>query len=118
VEPSRVQRFKPEHLCNVGVNQHSSGKTAKLAAGAVKAIPEAVSIFASREANYQRIRINNMLERLNKELKLRTLVATVFPNGESRMRLTTDVATVISGERANSTTGVALDTIQRGAKND
>jgi len=59
----------------------------KLAAWAAEAIPEALTVFEFPEAHRRRIRTSNMVERLNKELKRRTRVATLFPNEESCLRL-------------------------------
>jgi len=70
----------------------------KLAAWAAEAIPEALTVFAFPEAHRRRIRTSNMVERLNKELKRRTRVATLFPNDASCLRLVSAVAMEISEE--------------------
>lgn len=70
----------------------------KLAAWAAQAIPEALAVFAFPEAHRRRIRTSNMVERLNKELKRRTRVATLFPNDASCLRLVSAVAMEISDE--------------------
>jgi len=70
----------------------------KLAAWAAEAIPEALTVFEFPEAHRRRIRTSNMVERLNKELKRRTRVATLFPNEESCLRLVSAVAMEISDE--------------------
>jgi len=73
-------------------------KAPKLAAWAAEAIPEALTVFAFPEAHRRRIRTSNMVERLNKELKRRTRVATLFPNEDSCLRLVSAVAMEISDE--------------------
>lgn len=70
----------------------------KLAAWAANAIPEALTVFGFPEAHRRRIRTSNMVERLNKELKRRTRVATLFPNEGSCLRLVSAVAMEISDE--------------------
>ena len=73
-------------------------KAPKLATWAAEAIPEALTVFGFPEAHRRRIRTSNMLERLNKELKRRTRVATLFPNEDSCLRMVSAVAMEISDE--------------------
>jgi len=70
----------------------------KLAEWASEAIPEALTVFSFPEAHRRRIRTSNMVERLNKELKRRTAVATLFPNEASCLRLVSAVAMEISDD--------------------
>jgi len=70
----------------------------KLAQWAAGAIPETFPVFAFPEAHRRRLRTSNMVERLNKELKRRTRVATLFPNEASCLRLVSAVAMEISDE--------------------
>lgn len=59
----------------------------QLAAWAEKNLPEGFASFDLPEAHRVRMRTTNGLERLNKELKRRTRVATLFPNPDSCLRL-------------------------------
>ena len=59
----------------------------QLAAWAEINLPEGFAVFGLPEAHRVRMRTTNGLERLNKELKRRTRVATLFPNIESCKRL-------------------------------
>ena len=59
-------------------------------------IPEALEVFAFPAAHRRRLRTNNGLERLNKEIKRRTRVATLFPNEASVLRLVSAVLSEIS----------------------
>lgn len=59
----------------------------QLAAWAEINLPEGFAIFGLPEAHRVRMRTTNGLERLNKELKRRTRVATLFPNSDSCLRL-------------------------------
>jgi transposase-like protein len=59
----------------------------QLAAWAQKNLPEGFAVFDLPEGHRVRMRTANGLERLNKELKRRTRVATLFPNTNSCLRL-------------------------------
>lgn len=50
-------------------------------------IPQGLTVFALPAAHRRKLRTTNMLERLNKEIKRRTRVATLFPNEASLLRL-------------------------------
>ena len=54
-------------------------------------VPEGLTVFDFPTKHRRRLRTNNMLERLNRELKRRTRVATLFPNEASLLRLATAV---------------------------
>jgi len=68
----------------------------KLAAWMEANIPEGLSVFQLPATHRRRLRTTNMLERVNKELKRRTRVATLFPNEASLLRLTSAVLIEIS----------------------
>ena len=70
----------------------------KLAEWAETALPEGLVVFGFQEAHRRRLRTTNVLERLNKEIKRRTRVATLFPNEASCLRLVSAVAMEISEE--------------------
>ena len=59
----------------------------QLAAWAEVNLPEGFAVFNLPDGHRVRMRTTNGLERLNKELKRRTRVATLFPNPESCQRL-------------------------------
>jgi len=74
-------------------------KTApELVAWAEKALPEGLTVFSMPEGHWKRLRTDNMLERLNKEILRRTRVATLFPNTASCLRLVSSVVMEISEE--------------------
>jgi transposase-like protein len=50
-------------------------------------IPEGLTVFSFPEKHQRRLRTTNMLENLNKEIKRRTRVVTIFPNEASCLRL-------------------------------
>jgi len=70
----------------------------KLAAWAEENIPEGLAVFSLPQAHQKRLRTTNAVERLNRELKRRTRVATLFPNDASLLRLVSAVLVEISEE--------------------
>jgi transposase-like protein len=74
-------------------------KTApKLAVWLEANVPESLTVLRLPPSHRRRLRTTNMLERLNRELKRRTRVATLFPNDASLLRLATAVLVEISEE--------------------
>ena len=61
-------------------------------------LPEGLTVFALPVHQRRRMRTSNMLERLNRELKRRTRVATLFPNEASLLRLVSAVLVEVSEE--------------------
>ncbi len=70
----------------------------RLAAWLEENAPEALTVFAFPAAHRKRLRTTNGQERLNKEIKRRTRVATLFPNEASLLRLASAVLSEISDE--------------------
>jgi putative transposase len=70
----------------------------KLAAWLEKNVPEGLTVFDFPLEHRRRLRTNNGLERLNREIKRRTRVASLFPNEESLLRLATAVLMEIDEE--------------------
>ena len=68
----------------------------KLAAWMEANVPESLTVLRLPVAHRKRLRTTNMLERLNREVKRRTRVATLFPNPPSLLRLVTAVLIEIS----------------------
>ncbi len=63
-------------------------KTAsKLALWLEKSIPEGLSVFDFPKAHQRKIRTTNPLERVNREVKRRTQVVSIFPNEAACLRL-------------------------------
>jgi len=59
----------------------------KLAQWLEENIPQGLTVFSLPEAHRRRLRTTNGLERIHKEVKRRTRVATLFPNEASALRL-------------------------------
>jgi len=70
----------------------------KLAEWAENALQEGFTAFLFPEPHRKKIRTVNMLERINKEIRRRTRVATLFPNTDSCLRLVSAVAMEISDD--------------------
>jgi transposase-like protein len=63
-------------------------KTApKLAEWIETNVPEGLTVFILPPGHRKRMRTTNLLENLNKQIKRRTRVATLFPNEASLLRL-------------------------------
>jgi putative transposase len=70
----------------------------KLAAWLEANVPEGLTVFDFPAEHRRRLRTNNGLERLNREIKRRTRVASIFPNENSLLRLATAVLMEIDDE--------------------
>jgi protein gp37 len=70
----------------------------QLAAWLEENVPEALTVLRIPAAHRRRLRTTNGLERLNKEIKRRTRVATLFPNEPSLLRLASAVLSEISDD--------------------
>jgi putative transposase len=70
----------------------------KLAVWLEANVPESLSVMALPVRHRKRLRTTNLLERLNREMKRRTRVATLFPNEASLLRLVTGVLMELSEE--------------------
>jgi len=74
-------------------------KTApKLAVWLAANVPDGLTVFVLPPSHRRRLRTSNLLERLNKEIKRRTRVATLFPNEAALLRLVSAVLMEISEE--------------------
>ncbi len=71
-------------------------KAPKLTEWAEKNIPEGLVVFQFPSEHQKKIRTNNMVERVNKEIRRRTRVASIFPNDKSCLRLISAVLMEIS----------------------
>lgn len=59
-------------------------------------VPESLTVFAVPAPQRRYLRTTNLLERLHKELKRRTRVASLFPNNDSLLRLVSAVLAEVS----------------------
>jgi transposase-like protein len=73
-------------------------------------MPDGLAVFALPASHRRRLRTTNVLERLNRELKRRTRVATLFPTEASLLRLVTGVLVEISDEWETTKRYVTFET--------
>lgn len=83
-------RTEAERLLGQMVDKYAK-LAPKLAAWLESNIPEGLTVFDLPARHRRRLRTNNGLERLNREVKRRTRVASIFPNEDSLLRLATAV---------------------------
>ena len=81
----------------------------RLAAWAEENIPEGLTVFRFPPNHWRRIRTSNGVERLNREIRRRSRVATLFPNEASCLRLVTAVVMEISEEWQTNRIYLRLD---------
>jgi transposase-like protein len=83
-------RGEADRLLAMTVQKYHAA-AAKFAAWLESNVPEGLTVFNFPAEHRRRLRTNNGLERLNREIKRRTRVATLFPNEASLLRLATAV---------------------------
>lgn len=79
-------RAEAERLLKMAIEKYSQ-EMPKLSDWMEENVHEGLAVFSLPEAHRRRLRTTNLLERLNKEIKRRTRVATLFPNEASLLRL-------------------------------
>jgi len=78
--------FEAKRLLEKAVNDYEK-KAPKLAEWMSENIPEGFAVFTLDPKLRRKLRSTNLIERLNREIKRRTRVSTLFPNEESLLRL-------------------------------
>jgi transposase-like protein len=86
-----------KRLLKLAADKHRP-KAPQLADWMERSVPEGLTVFTRPAAHRRRLRTSNMLERLNKEIKRRTRVATLFPNEASLLRLVSAVLAEVDEE--------------------
>jgi len=84
----------------------------KLSAWMDTNVAESFTVFAFPETHRRRLRTSNLMERISKELKRRTRVATLFPNEASLLRLASAVLMEISEEWESEKTYLRMDNLR------
>jgi putative transposase len=90
-------RVEADRLTLMAVKEYE-GSQPKLAQWVEENISEGLTVFSFPEGQRKKLRTSNLLERVNREVKRRTRVATLFPNEDSCCRLVTAVLMEISEE--------------------
>lgn len=88
-------RDEAERLLNLAVEKYAKSAS-RLSSWMPSALPEGFTVFMLPHRYRRRLRTTNMLERVNKEVKRRTRVATLFPNPASLLRLVSAILMEIS----------------------
>lgn len=83
----------------------------KLAEWMEENIPQGLAVLELPEKHRKRLRTTNGVERINKEIKRRTRVATLFPNEESLLRLVSAILAEISDEWETGKTYINMEGI-------
>lgn len=90
-------RTEADRRLEMAVSKYEK-KAPKLATWMSSNVPDGLTVFEIPAPHRRRLRTSNLLERLNKEIKRRTRVATLFPNEASLLRLVSAVLMEISEE--------------------
>ncbi|QDT00856.1 transposase [Adhaeretor mobilis] len=85
-----ADRGEADRLLQMAADKHRQAAP-KLAEWMEDNVPEGLAVFHLPAAHLKRPRTSNVCERLNKEITLRTRVATLFPNEASLLRLASAV---------------------------
>lgn len=86
-----------QRLLEMNVEKYET-KASRLSSWMEENIPEGLTVFFLPENQRRKLRSTNMVERLNKEIKRRTRVATLFPNEASLLRLVSSILVETSEE--------------------
>ena len=85
-----LNRTEADRLLGLMVDKYAQSAP-KLATWLETNVPQGLTVFDFPAAHRRKLRTNNCLERLNRELKRRTRVCGSFPNEDSLLRLATAV---------------------------
>ncbi len=105
---SAPNRNEARRLLDLAVEKYCS-KAPRLSTWMEENIPEGLTVFMLPHAMRQRLRTTNMIERLNREIKRRTRVATMFPNEASLLRLVSAILMETSEEWETSRKYLTLE---------
>jgi transposase-like protein len=103
-------RFEAERRLRQEVEKYAQ-RAPKLSTWMEANVAESVTVFAFPETHRRRLRTSNLMERISKELKRRTRVATLFPNEASPLRLVSAVLMEISEEWEVEKTYLRMDNL-------
>jgi len=86
-----------KRLLDIAVEKYAKEQS-RLSAWMRDNIPEGLAVFSFPEHLRRRLRTNNLEERLNRSIKARTRLISVFPNKASQLRLVSAICMEISDE--------------------
>jgi transposase-like protein len=105
-----TDRLEAERRLQQAVDKYTRSAP-KLSAWMEANVAESFTVFAFPETHRRRLRTSNLMERISKELKRRTRVATLFPNEASLLRLVSAVLMEISEEWETEKTYLRMDNL-------
>lgn len=79
-------RQEADRLLEIAIKKYEKSAS-RLSVWMESNIPEGLTVFSLPEPQRKKLRSTNMIERLNREIKRRTRVASIFPNEKSLLRL-------------------------------
>ena len=88
------------------------GRYPKLCEWVEHNIEETLTFYRLPQAHHKHLKSTNMLERLNEELKRRTLVVRIFPNAASCLRLTRALAVEIDEDWVEATRYLDMEVLR------
>ena len=86
-----------KRLLNIMIEKYER-EMPKLSEWMEKNIPEGLTVFSFPEHTWKKLRTNNIDERINRSIKARTRLISVFPNQTSQLRLVSAVCMEISDD--------------------
>lgn len=101
-------RHEAEALLAKTVQKYAK-RAPRLSAWLETAIPEGLTVFAFPTAHWRLVRTTNGVERLNKEIRRRTRVVSIFPNEASCLRLVSAILMEISEDWETGKTYLTID---------
>jgi putative transposase len=93
-----------------------ASRYAKLCRWVEENIEETLTFYALPLAHHKHMKSTNLLERLNEELKRRTLVVRIFPNAQACLRLTRALAAEIHEDWIEATRYLNMDLLREQQK--
>jgi putative transposase len=105
-----TDRLEAERRLQQAVDKYTR-PAPKLSAWLEANVAESFTVFAFPETHRRRLRTSNLMERISKQLKRRTRVATLFPNEASLLRLVSAVLMEISEEWETEKTYLRMDNL-------
>lgn len=103
-----ANRDEAEALLDKMVQKYAHSAS-RLATWMEENIPEGLTVFAFSERHHRRLRTTNGLERLNREIRRRSRIVTIFPNEAACLRLVTALVMEISEEWVTGRTYLQID---------
>jgi putative transposase len=92
-----INREEADRLLKIAITKYE--KTApQLSVWMEANIPEGLNVFSLKTAHRRRLRTSNLAERVNREIKRRTRIVSIFPSPDSCERLITGVLIEICEE--------------------